>query len=111
MDLKNLLVAVTACGSVCGCAFSYEDSKGDSHVIGLLDVVTKRHEANGENAQSANSLNIRTVGLSLISDEADQRQIALGYTEIKTISLPNNFCLDINNSNVCLSKKIREPSE
>jgi hypothetical protein len=100
-----LLSALTLLLGSSGCAsISYVDSHKNRHVIGFVDITTP--SSDGTPAQPATSaVTLTTFGLALYRRPDSNSGITLGYNKETLVSLPNNACLNLDDSSICAPAK------
>lgn len=76
--------------SLGGCSYTYMDSNGSMHVIGLVDMSFE--EEGGEDQVAGNSVGITTLGLSIFSTPL-HTGFALGYNQENLTSLRQNVAI------------------
>lgn len=75
-----------------GCAHTYVDSDGNTHVVGMVHVVMPKSPDAGE--VSVQSLQVRSFGLSLLS-AVERTSLTFGYNDDTLVLLRGNACVAI----------------
>lgn len=71
----------------CACSFSYVDSSGNHHVIGLVDVAIR--PAADARTLAGSVVDVTSVGL-IVSSTAQGGYVSLGYNREATAALRDN---------------------
>ena len=83
-------------GLMSGCAYTYVDSKGGKHIVGLVDIKIEPGEKEGQ--LGGQSVEVNSIGMSIYSTPMNSG-FALGYNREFIMDIHNNSCLYIKNEN------------
>lgn len=81
-------LAGMAC-ALCGCAHSYIDEQGNTHVIGVAHVMVPAVRDTGIGAQS---IRVRSLGLSLLAS-GSHTNLTLGWNDDTLLFVRNHACV------------------
>lgn len=76
-----------------GCSFSYVDSQGYKHIMGLVDVKMKTHSPNS-NTDSAENIDVTSVGISFYTNPLNSG-LAIGYNREVVTVLNGSNCIAV----------------
>ena len=86
----SLCLICTACFYLSGCSYTYTDTDGVTHIIGLVKVDVKTNV--NSNKIGANATQITTIGLSVTKTPANSA-FTLGYNRAAIAVVHNDSCI------------------
>lgn len=89
MGRAGSLIAAIA---LAGCAHTYVDRDGNTHIIGLVHAVVPKVAGLGET--NAQALQVRSFGLSLLTS-AERTSLTLGYNDDTLVLVRGSACIAI----------------
>jgi hypothetical protein len=81
-----------ALAGLAGCAHTYVDGNGNTHVVGMVHVVMPK--ISGTEQVRAQALQVRSFGLSLLSS-AERSSLTLGYNNDTLVLVHGSACVGI----------------
>ena len=85
----NLWLAALAV-ALAGCAHTYVDGEGNTHVIGVVHMVVPKLV--DTDAAQAQSLQVRSIGLSLLT-AAERTSLTIGYNDDTLVLVRGSACV------------------
>ena len=87
----RLVVLLTAALAAGGCAHSYVDAVGNTHVIGLVHMVVPK----GADPEAGTILRVRSAGLSFFSSPV-RSSVTLGFNDDMVVMVRPDSCVAID---------------
>jgi hypothetical protein len=89
-SIFSLAAVFTPALALCGCAITYVDNRGDTHVLGLTAITIAGIPPGTKEA--ARSAKVTAIGISIISTDYFSAA-SVGYGSSEVVAVRNNACV------------------
>jgi hypothetical protein len=77
-----------------GCAYTYLDEAGTTHIVGLVSIRIPSHDRSGSDAATA--LRVTNIGISATRSDISS-SLSIGYNSEEILVLGDNICVGFRN--------------